>query len=81
MTQGRREIDGVRLSFHGHPFGGPSIIFSIHEGSNRTMAGWLNSPGKALFIDGRTVIVAHKYIADVAIMFWKRGDWEARLFG
>ena len=81
MSEGRTEIDGMQLMFMPHPNGGPSIYYRISEGGHILMTGFLNDRGKALIIEGQTVIVAHKYIADVGIMSWKRGDWEVRLFG
>jgi|GEM_PF-5338669 len=81
MAQGCTEFGGLGLRFHSGFDGGEAVYFRVHVGPKILMTGHLNVAGKYCIIDGQTVIVANEYIADVAIMSWKRGEWEARLFG
>lgn len=80
MAQGRTEFGGLGLRFVSGFDGGAAIYFRVHDGRKILMTGHLNVGGKYCIIDGQTVIVANEYIADVHIMSWKRGEWEARLF-
>lgn len=79
-ARGVTSIDGLTIFFHRIIGGGPETYFSVSDAGKKLMTGHLNSPGKSCFVNGQLVTVANPYIADVAIMSWKRGDWEARLF-
>lgn len=80
MAKGVTEFGGLGLMFHSGFAGGAETYFRVHDGTKILMTGHLNVGGKYCIIGGQTVIVANEYLPDVAIMSWKRGDWEVRLF-
>lgn len=59
---------------------GTYFSVSIEGERQRVMTGQYNCGGRLYIVDGELVVEGNRYLADVHIASWKRGDWEAELF-